>query len=229
MAIRLSEIEARVLGVLIEKSMTQLDTYPLTLNAVMLGSNQKTNREPVMNLSEGQVAGALHELQKWQLVSHADTQRGARANRFRHDVEKRFGWNAAQRAVMAELMLRGPQTLGELRGRAARMTPLGDAAYLTELMDELQKSPQPMVIELPRQPGQSSRRWAHLLCGAIDTAAAESPVSSTGSVAVPAAVPPPIDEGDEMLHAEVAALRAELAELRVEVRSLRALIQPPGQ
>lgn len=194
----------------------------------MLGCNQKTNREPVTNLSEGQVAGALHELQKWRLVSHADTQRGARANRFRHDVEKRFGWNAAKRALMAELLLCGPQTLGELRGRAARMTPLGDLPYMTELMSELQKGEQSMVIELPRQPGRSATRWAHLLCGPIDATAPDTSAQSISSTDAPATMPAPIEKSDESLHAEVATLRAELAELRVEVRSLRALIQPPG-
>lgn len=209
----LKPIELRVLGVLIEKSMTNPDTYPITLNALTLGCNQKTNREPVMNVTEGEVAAALHELQNWRLASLGDTQRGARSNRFQHDVEKRFGWNAAQRAIMAELMLRGPQTLGELRARASRMAPLGDGPFLSELLKELQTCDPPMAVELSRLPGQSTTRWAQLLGGRIESA--ELPLSV------------PTREGELMpeelaahaaLEARIDALAAEVARLREEFR-----------
>ncbi len=219
MAIQLSPIEARVLGVLIEKSMTQAETYPLTLNAATLGCNQKTNRDPVMNLAEGQIAASMHELQRWQLVSLGDTQRGARANRFRHEVEKRFGWNAAQRAIMAELLLRGPQTLGELRTRASRMTPIGDVAYVTELMTELQSGEQPMVVELPRQPGQGATRWAHLLCGPVEASAVSQSTYSTRINPSPVKTTEPGD-----MAARIEALAAEVAELRTQLSELRGQI-----
>ncbi len=218
----LSPVELRVLGVLIEKSMTNADSYPITLNALTLGCNQKTNREPVMNLTEGEVAAAVHELQNWRLASLGDTQRGARSNRFQHDVEKRFGWNAAQRAIMAELMLRGSQTLGELRARASRMAPLGDGPFLSELLHELQTCDPPMVVELPRQPGQSTTRWAQLLGGRIE------------SGGLPVSVPARVDElmpddpaAHATLEARIDALAAEVARLREEFRQFTG--RPEGQ
>lgn len=220
----LKPVELRVLGVLIEKSMTNSDTYPLTLNSLTLGCNQKSNRDPVMNLSEGEVASSVHELQQWQLVTHGDTHRGARSNRFKHEVEKRFGWNAAQRAIMAELMIRGPQTLGELRTRAGRMTPLGDIPYLTELMNELQRCDPPMVVELPRQPGQSTTRWAQLLGGPIDGSvmAAHAVQGRSEPMAADASAHAALETRVDALAAEVAAMREELARLNSRIEASKS-------
>lgn len=221
MPMQLSPIELRVLGVLIEKSMTNTDTYPLTLNALAVGCSQKSNRDPVINVSEGEAATAVHELLRWQLVSHADTNRGARSNRFQHETEKRFGWNAAQRAIMAELMLRGPQTLGELRTRAARMTHIGDLAFMAELMAELQRTDPPMVIELPRQPGRRETRWAHTLGDPID--AAEMVVRDQppqGSLM------PADASAHAALDARIDALSAEVAQLRSALLELKARVHP---
>lgn len=221
MAIELKPHELRVLGVLIEKSMTNPDTYPMTLNALTLGCNQKNNRDPVLNLTEGEVGLAVHELQQWQLINFADTPRGSRANRFRHEVEKRFGWNAAKRAIMAELMIRGPQTLGELRTRATRMTPLGDMNFLSEVLTELQNSDPPMVIELPRQPGHSTTRWAQLLGGPVDASAVPAATSAHAAEAMaPADAHAHAVLGDRIdaLSAEVASLKSEIAQIRELLR-----------
>jgi len=182
MPIELKPNEVRVLGVLIEKSMTTPESYPMTINAITQAANQKTNRDPVLSLSEGEVSAALHGLQQWQLVTQAEPDRGSRVNRFQHQVEKRFGWNAAQRAIMAELLLRGPQTLGEIRMRASRMTRLEAIDYASELIDELRQSDPPMVVELPRDPGKAAVRYAQLLGGPVKAApdvaaAAAAPVS----------------------------------------------------
>ncbi len=159
--------ETRVLGVLIEKSLSQPAYYPMTLNAITAACNQKSNRDPVANYSESDVGDALATLRKKQLVTQAEPERGSRAVRFRHEAEARYGWNAAQRAIMAELMLRGPQTLGELRTRASRMTHLESQEYARELLRALESGEPPIVIELPREPGKSARRFAHLLGGEL--------------------------------------------------------------
>src|SRR5262249_6381070 len=134
MNLKLDPIQRRVLGVLIEKSMTQPEYYPMTLASLTAGCNQRSNRDPVMSVSEGEVGRAVWELQQRSLVTQAEPQRGSRANRFRHEVESKLGWSTRDRAVMAELLLRGPQTAGELRGRASRMSPFESVTYVGELL-----------------------------------------------------------------------------------------------
>ena len=210
MAIILKPNELRVLGVLIEKSMCTPEYYPLTLNAITMACNQKNNRDPVTSLSEGEVGAALHGLTQWQLASQADPDRGSRVNRFRHDVEKRFGWDSPQRAIMAELMLRGPQTLGELKGRASRMTPLA-MDHLQEILDGLRRGDPPMLTELPRQPGQSTTRFAQLLGGEV---AIVEPASTAA-----APVPPTSRESSPSLEARVARLEERIAQLDARLRA----------
>jgi uncharacterized protein len=229
MAVTLNPIEQRVLGVLIEKSLALPAYYPMTLNAVVAACNQKSNRDPVMELAEGEAAAALHQLQQWQLVSQAAPDRGSRANRFCHEVERRFGWNAAQRGLMAELMLRGPQTLGELRARASRMTHLESPEYTHELLKELMVTDPPMVVELPRRPGQSTTRFGALLGGPViaepvSTPAAGSPaiaaVETSGGARETA---PALDARVRTLEQEVANLQASLAGLRQRLREAGVL------
>jgi uncharacterized protein YceH (UPF0502 family) len=203
MAIVLQPHELRVLGVLIEKSMTTPEYYPLTLNAITVASNQKNNRDPITSLTEGEVGSALHGLTQWQLVSQAEPDRGSRVNRFRHDVEKRFGWDSPQRAIMAELMLRGPQTLGELKSRASRMTPLQALDHLQNVVEGLRQGETPMIVELPRQPGQSTTRFAHRLGGEV--APSPTPVATTA--------PANTREASTSLETRVAHLEAKVAEL----------------
>lgn len=163
MAIQLTEIEQRVLGVLMEKALTQPGSYPLTLNAVLLGANQKQNREPVVEYGESDIARAVHSLQVKGLVKQAPPVAGARSNRFQHQVVEVFHWDRREQAVMAELLLRGRQTPGELRSRAERMTPLPDLEAVHHVLNQLAHAHTPFVAELPREPGRSANRWRHLL------------------------------------------------------------------
>jgi hypothetical protein len=234
MTMILNSTQLRVLGVLLEKSLAWPEYYPMTLNSIAAGCNQKSNRDPVMQLGEGEVAAAVHQLQQWQLVSQAPPERGGRANRFQHEVEQRLGWNAAQRALMTELILRGPQTLGELRGHASRMTHLESTEYAFELLKELMKMNPPMVVELPRRPGQTTTRFAHLLGGEIP---ASSPAEAEPARAVPTAfvqdettvsgirqttasgrMGPALEVRLERLEEAVVNLQASLAGLRVRLR-----------
>ncbi len=159
--------ELRVLGVLIEKSLALPQAYPMTLNAIVNACNQKSNRDPVTDYSESEVSAAVSSLRRKSLVDQAEPERNSRAVRFRHNVEERFGWNAAQRALMAELILRGPQTLAELRSRASRMTHLDSTEYARELLAEFERTDPPIIVELPREMGRSARRFAQLLGGPV--------------------------------------------------------------
>ena len=134
----LTPVQQRVWGALIEKSLSQPAYYPMTLNAVNAACNQKQNRDPVMSLGEGEVAKALHELQEMGLVSLAPSSPGARANRFGHQAQSELAWDRPQQAIMAELLVRGPQTLGELRTRAGRMSDtLQNLAILSNVVNDL--------------------------------------------------------------------------------------------
>ena len=221
MAITLNSAEIRVLGVLIEKSMTQQQYYPMTLNAIIAAANQKTNREPVMDLTEAEVASALHGLTQWQLSAQSPPERGSRSNRFRHEVETRFGWESPERAIMGELMLRGPQTVGEIRTRASRMTNLGDIERVRQVLSELERAEQPMVKELSRQPGRSSTRFVQLLGG--DVHPADEPASIAEIVHSTA----PSESGNEAFEARLAGLESEVQSLRAELNALRNRTQLP--
>ena len=150
------------MGVLMEKALTQPGSYPLTINAVLLGANQKQNREPVMECAESDVSRALHMLQIKGCVKQAPPSSGARANRFQHQAAEMFHWDRREQAVMAELLLRGKQTAGELRSRAERMTPLPDLEAVHHVLHSLASAQTPYAEELPREPGRSANRWRHL-------------------------------------------------------------------
>lgn len=163
MGIKLSDVEQRVLGVLIEKSLTQPAGYPMTINALVLGANQKQNRDPVTSYSEADVSRALHDLSLKQLAKQAPPGPGARANRFEHTVVETCHWDRRDQAILAELMLRGRQTPGELRGRASRMTSFPDLPSVMTTLEGLARRDPPLVEELPREPGRSANRFRHLL------------------------------------------------------------------
>ena len=215
MPIQLDEVELRILGVLIEKSLTQAATYPMTLNAIVLGANQKQNRDPVADFSEQEIAKALYTLEKRGLVQQAPPNPGARANRFGHNVVETLHWDRREQAVMAELILRGRQTAGELRSRASRMTPLNDLDSVGSILSALGASDPPCVEELSREPGRSANRFRHLL-------SAES-----GGAPAATARPPAEDQvataGDSIdaILARIAALEAKVAELDRVVTDLR--------
>lgn len=233
MAITLDPHQRRVLGVLIEKSMTTPGSYPLTMTSIVTGCNQLSCREPVMQMTEGQVAAALHELQRMQIVAQAPPDRNARSNRFIHRAEERLGWDTKDRALMAELLLRGPQTPGELKANASRMSSLDDLNYVSELLNGLAARDPQMVVELPRQPGKSANKFDHCLYAERGASAAVSgssggslehnvSVTSQGNPQNPAA---PSAGGSPVrmtLEQRVDALESELAQLKKAVESMQS-------
>jgi uncharacterized protein YceH (UPF0502 family) len=224
MEAKLSDTELRVLGVLIEKALTQPAGYPMTLNAITLGANQKQNRDPVVEYSEGDVSAALRTLEHKGLASRAETAIGARAVRFKHLAVEKFKWDRREQAVLAELMLRGRQTAGELRTRASRMTPLPDLQAVGSILEHLKATQPRYVEELPREPGRSANRFRHLLGreehGLVHPSAAVE--ESRATLAPPSEAQSGADSGpDSGLFERVGRLEAEVAGLKAIVRELQ--------
>lgn len=167
--------QRRVFGALIEKSTTTPEQYPLTVNALISACNQKSNRDPVVSLSEQDVVDALQELMHKKLVRRAETDRGARAVRYEHLAQQALGWSPREQAVLAELLLRGPQTAGELRTRSDRMHRMHDLPFVQGILTELAENDPPLVRTLPRAAGQSVVRHDHTLYMDGEAAAASSP------------------------------------------------------
>lgn len=203
--IRLSAIEARVLGCLVEKESTTPDAYPLTLNATTTACNQKSSREPVMKLDPGRVGQALRELERKGLVRH---QFSSRAERYRHTAEKGLQLTEAQLALITLLMLRGPQTVNELLTRSDRLHRFDDAEEVGYTLERLMHKQPAMVTRLPRQPGQREDRYMHLLCGPVEFSR-----SSSG--------PPP----GEFAEPASADLAERLAALEVRVAELESRLE----
>src|SRR5918992_1449728 len=171
----LSLLECRVLGVLIEKERTVPDSYPLTLNALVTGCNQKTSREPIINASESEVQAAVDSLKSMSLVIESS---GGRVARYTHNFERVLQVPRQASALLAVLMLRGPQTAGELRINCERLHAFTDISAVEAFLHELAERPAgALVVELARQPGSRENRWAHLLSGApaIQEAVASAP------------------------------------------------------
>jgi len=207
--VQLNDNEARVLGSLVEKDITTPDYYPLTLNALVNACNQKSNRDPVMNLNDDQVRQALHSLNEKGLAGTASTA-DSRVPKYEHRMQEAFNFTRRETAVMCVLMLRGPQTPGELRGRTERMHRFED---LTDVQSTLQKlmtrEAEPLVKVLPRQPGTKEARYAHLLSG-------EKPEWN--------APPPPVAESRMEGSADserIAALEEEISGLKKDVADLK--------
>jgi len=206
----LSAVKARVLGVLAEKQRTVPDSYPLTLNALVAGCNQKTSREPIMEVSDAQAHQALDSLRGMSLIIESS---GGRVPRYEHNIERVLQIPTQSAALLAVLMLRGPQTAGELRINCDRLHKFADISAVEGFLRELAERPDgALVVELPRHPGSRENRWAHLLCGAPPAeqhaAAAASRSNEGGHLAV--------------LQSRVEALEASVAELRALVAALRA-------
>jgi uncharacterized protein len=161
---QLDAIEARVLGCLIEKALTTPEQYPLTANAATVASNQKTSREPVMELEPGQVGHALRTLEDKKLVR---VQFSPRANRYEHRFEEVYTLTPPQRAVLCLLLLRGAQTPGELLARSDRLHRFGDLEQVKDTLERLCRRQPAMVLRVARQPGQREDRYVHLLCGSV--------------------------------------------------------------
>ena len=215
-SLQLSPLEARILGALIEKEVTTPEYYPLTLNALLAACNQKNNRAPVLALDEETLARGIYSLQEKRLMeSFAGA--NARALKYRERLTGRLSLAPDERAVLCELLLRGPQTGGELRSRAARMHPFNTLEEVQAAIDRLAaRAAGPLLAELPRQPGHKETRFAHLL-GDQPPAAAELP---------PTGRPPPAAMAAVMGEAaRLAALEARVASLEEEVAGLKALLQ----
>jgi hypothetical protein len=211
LATPLSPLEARVLGVLIEKELATPDYYPLTLNALVQGCNQKTSRNPVMEVDDAQAQVALDELKHQHLVLESYGASG-RVMRYAHNLPKVLGVGQQVSALLAALMLRGPLTPGELRTACDRLYRFADISSVEAFLDEMAERPAgPLVVRLPRQPGSREYRWAHLLGGPVE---AEHP----GAVDAP---PQP----DGISAGELAAVKSQLAHLREEVGQLRAMVE----
>ena len=211
----LSATEARVLATLMEKARTVPDSYPLTLNSLQSGCNQKTAREPVMNLTEAEISEALDEMRQLSLVFETS---GGRATRYEHNFLRVVGVPDQAAVLLGLLLLRGPQTAGELRINTERWYKFLDIAsvdaFLEELQDRSDDKGGPLVVKLPRAPGAREQRWAHLLCGPVDLSAAVAAPSGGGAneeelIALTRRV--------ATLESTVEQLRAQLDELRREL------------
>ena len=204
----LSLLETRVLGVLAEKQRTVPDSYPLTLNSLVSGCNQKSSRDPVIEAAEAEVLVALDSLRGMSLIVETS---GGRASRYAHNIERVLHIPTQSTALLALLMLRGPQTAGELRLNCERLHKFADISSVESFLVELaERAAGGLVVELPRQPGARENRWMHLLSGApaIEEGAPARAAAPSGDVTV----------------GEIAALKANVARLETEVSELRAIV-----
>ncbi len=211
----LTAIEARVLATLMEKARTVPDSYPLSLNALLLGCNQKSSRDPVMELSEADIATAIDNLRATNLVRESS---GGRVARYEHNFQRGIGVPEQSAVLLGLLMLRGPQTAGELRLNAERWYRFADISSVEAFLDELQERSSekggPLVVKLPRAPGAREQRWAHLLCGAVDVHALASGGAPGSAVTQSSAA---LVERVTQLEQDVAALRQTVALLCQEL------------
>ena len=212
----LTAAEARVLATLMEKARTVPDSYPLTLNSLQSGCNQKSSREPVMNLSEDEIAQALDGLRERSLVFESS---GGRTARYEHNFERAVGLPSQAAALLGLLLLRGPQTAGELRLNAERWHRFADIGSVEVFLEELQeRSPEkggPLVVKLERAPGAREQRWAQLLCGPVDAQAA----AASAGASVPAG---------SKASAELQALAERVTALEALVEELQQRLEAAG-
>jgi uncharacterized protein YceH (UPF0502 family) len=205
----LSLLEARVLGVLIEKAHTVPDSYPLSLNSLTLGCNQKTAREPVLNALEAEVQDAVLALKALNLVFEAS---GSRVTRYEHNAGRALALPSQSIALLATLVLRGPQTVSELRTASERLHKFADLSSVEGFLDELaaraDEKGGALVVKLPRAPGAREPRWAHLLSGAVDTSS----------------MPVATDSADFVAASELLALKTQQGAMQAELTELRGLV-----
>jgi hypothetical protein len=219
MHLTLSNVEARVLGALIEKEITTPEYYPLSLNALTNACNQKSNRDPVLHLEEAEVRRALNHLEFQSLVRSVGD---SRVTKFEHRLQDAFNFYRPEIAVLCELLLRGPQTPGELRTRASRMHAFEDLESVHSALHKLEKREPPMAAVLPRQPGTKEARYAHLLGEATAVAAdASAGVAAAREQEQPATARVSSSEQVEALVQEVAQLRRQIADLQQQFAAFR--------
>lgn len=203
----LTPLEARVLGVLVEKQHTVPDTYPLSLNALTAGCNQKTARAPVMSAIEPDVQTAIDGLKRLSLVMEASS---SRVTRYEHNMNRVLGIPSQSAALLTVLLLRGPQTAAELRLNAARLHGFADNSSVEAFLDELAARTPPLSVKLPCAPGTRENRWMHLMCGEVNV---EEMMVARESA------------GESVSFGEVEALRVEQNRLALDVARLRALVE----
>ena len=205
----LDPVEIRVLGALLEKQQATPEHYPLTLNALVAASNQKSNRDPVTDLSAGEVEAALDRLRKLVFAWRVG---GSRADRWEQNVERRWGLDAATKAAMTLLLLRGAQTPGELRARSERLHAFATLDEVESALAKLAEGLEPLVVELSRAPGQKEGRWTHLVGGPVEEAAKPS-----ASAPAPSGRPDPLASRVTALEEGMAELSRDLSELKKKV------------
>ena len=210
----LSPMEARVLSVLVEKQKTVPDTYPLSLNTLAAGCNQKTARDPVMQASEAEILVAIDGLKQQSLVFEGS---GSRVVRFEHNMGRVMNVPGQSVALLAVLMLRGPQTSAELRLNGERLHKFADISSVEGFLEELAEKDPPKVLKLPRSPGEREHRWVHLLCGEV---ALPAPRVFAGNAAESAS-----GSGPDISAGEWAALRAEQTRQAQEIAALKATLE----
>lgn len=216
MNIVLSDVEARVLGCLVEKEISTPEYYPLSLNALVNACNQKSNRHPMMNLDEDAVRTALRGLNEHNLARSSAVD--SRVAKYEHRLAETFNFTRPETAILCELLLRGPQTPGELRSRAERLHPFDDLSVVHSTLKHLMEREPPVVVLLPRQPGTKEARYAHLLCGDVQTAEPQAtPAQEKSSVPLGLAGREPFAR----LEAQVVALREEVSDLRRQFAEFR--------
>jgi uncharacterized protein len=202
----LSLLETRVIGVLVEKQHTVPDAYPLTLNALVAGCNQKTSRDPILDASDAEVQATVDHLRTLSLIVESS---GGRVMRYAHNVERVLAVPSQSVALLAALMLRGPQTVSELRINTERLHRFADASAVEAFLHELAARPAgALVAELPRQPGTRETRWIHLLSGAPAIEATSTAIAGN----------------DVLALSEVATLKANLARVEDELAALKAVV-----
>ncbi len=213
MAIELDSIEARVLGSLVEKQLTTPEYYPLTLNALTAACNQKSNREPVMSIGETELLAAIDQLRDKNLVYlyYGST---SRTVKYKHMLPNVYDLDPAGTAVIALLLLRGAQTVGELRGRSDRLYEFGGLDEVQTTLDDLANRSEPLILRLERQPGQKEARYAHLLSGEVDQSAIAAVTTATRSSGGS-------NERIEKLESDLESVQRELAQFRQEFAEFR--------
>jgi uncharacterized protein YceH (UPF0502 family) len=223
MNLQLSPNEARVIGSLIEKQITTPEQYPLSLNALVLACNQKSNRDPVLELTVQAVQELIDALSRKHLVIERSGF-GSRVpkyqQRFCNTEFSALQFTPQERAILCELLLRGPQTPGELRSRASRMAPFADVKEVESALDSLAQDPAgPRVVQLPREPGRRDSRYAHLFSGEVHGVPSEPGMSAHAAEPSLEAAPGALTERVSVLEQQVADLRAELAAVRASLAS----------
>jgi uncharacterized protein YceH (UPF0502 family) len=209
----LSDVEARVLGCLVEKEITTPEYYPLSLNALVHACNQKSNREPLMNMEEDAVRQALRALSEQALARSASGD--SRVAKYEHRLADTFNFTRPETAILCELLLRGPQTPGELRSRAERMHPFEDLSVVQSTLKHLMERNPPLVKLLHRQPGNKEARYAHLLSGDVEVR--EAPPLKAMSISSGSAENTRMTE----LETEISSLRKEITDLKSQFAEFR--------